>query len=121
MTEATASTSVAQLFALAVLVLSVAGSLRNESVKPAVYGVAYDACLALALRGVWRASKLLQIVLILAMVSLSFGLHLEFLPAGALPSALQLHTRVTRTARSMPHDTSHSRPLLLLQPDDMQE
>merc|ERR1711957_441036 len=49
------------------------------SVLPAVYGLLYTACFALAVRGL---SSPLQLVLLFAMVGLSFALHLVYLPAG---------------------------------------
>mmetsp|Transcript_27996 Transcript_27996/g.66634 ORF Transcript_27996/g.66634 Transcript_27996/m.66634 type:complete len:108 (-) Transcript_27996:97-420(-) len=73
------STGVSQGFAVAVAVLSVGGSVHTQSVLPAVYGLLYAACFALAMRGL---SSPLQLVLMFAMVGLSFALHMVFLPAG---------------------------------------
>ena len=75
-----ASTGIAQGFAVAVAVLSVGGSVHTQNVLPAVYGLLYTACFALAVRG---QSSPLQLALVFAMVGLSFALHLVFLPAGA--------------------------------------
>ena len=73
------STGTSQGFAVAAAVLSVGGSVHTQSVLPAVYGLLYAACFTLAMRGV---SSPLQLVLVFAMVGLSFALHMVFLPAG---------------------------------------
>ena len=81
------STGTSQGFAVAAAVLSVGGSVHTQSVLPAVYGLLYAACFTLAMRG---ASSPLQLVLVFAMVGLSFALHMVFLPAGTPRRA---HTR----------------------------
>ena len=73
------STGTSQGFAVAAAVLSVGGSVHTQSVLPALYGLLYAACFTLAMRGV---SSPLQLVLVFAMVGLSFALHMVFLPAG---------------------------------------
>ena len=105
------STSVSLWFAVAVGVLSLVGSAWTSSLWPALYGLSYAACFTLALRGV---PSPFQVVLVLAMVGLSFGLHLVFLPAGTMrpPAAAHTTAEPTDKARSGRH-------LLLLQPDDM--
>ena len=129
------STGVSQGFAVAVAVLSVGGSVHTQSVLPAVYGLLYAACFALAMRGL---SSPLQLVLMFAMVGLSFALHMVFLPAGstahtALPTRERLsfshslshthtHTHTYSLARSIDRFLVRSgRPLLLLQSDDRKE
>ena len=129
------STGVSQGFAVAVAVLSVGGSVHTQSVLPAVYGLLYAACFALAMRGL---SSPLQLVLMFAMVGLSFALHMVFLPAGstahtALPtreclsfshslSHTHTHTHTYSLARSIDRFLVRSgRPLLLLQSDDRKE
>ena len=85
------STGVSQGFAVAVAVLSVGGSVHTQSVLPAVYGLLYTACFALAMRGL---SSPLQLVLMFAMVGLSFALHLVFLPAGSTAPTAPAQTSV---------------------------
>ena len=74
------STSIAQFFTVAVGALSIVGSVHTSSVWPATYGLLYAACFTLAVRGVPSPYTFLMV---LALVALSFGLHLVFLPAGA--------------------------------------
>ena len=130
------STGVSQGFAVAVAVLSVGGSVHTQSVLPAVYGLLYTACFALAMRGL---SSPLQLVLMFAMVGLSFALHLVFLPAGSTaptaPAQTSVRVSLSRThtrARARTHTYSltrsidrllvrSGRPLLLLQSDDRKE
>ena len=130
------STGVSQGFAVAVAVLSVGGSVHTQSVLPAVYGLLYAACFALAMRGL---SSPLQLVLMFAMVGLSFALHLVFLPAGSTaptaPAQTSVRVSLSRThtrARARTHTYSltrsidrllvrSGRPLLLLQSDDRKE
>lgn len=90
-----ASTGVAQGFAVAVAVLSVGGSVHTQSVLPAVYGLLYTACFALAVRGL---SSPLQLVLLFAMVGLSFALHLVYLPAGSTAARTSAEHPLTRTS-----------------------
>ena len=85
------STGVSQGFAVAVAVLSVGGAVHTQSVLPAVYGLLYTACFALAMRGL---SSPLQLVLVFAMVGLSFALHLVFLPAGSTAPTAPAQTSV---------------------------
>ena len=73
------STAVAQGFTMATAVLGVGGSVYTSSLLPAVYGLLYTACFVAALRGL---PSPLQVVVVLAMIGLSFALHLVFLPAG---------------------------------------
>ena len=73
------STAVAQGFTMATAVLGVGGSVYTRSLLPAVYGLLYTACFVAALRGL---PSPLQVVVVLAMIGLSFALHLVFLPAG---------------------------------------
>ena len=105
------STSVSLWFAVAVGVLSLVGSAWTSSLWPALYGLSYAACFTLALRGV---PSPFQVVLVLAMVGLSFGLHLVFLPAGTMRPPAAAHTTAEPTDKARP-----GRHLLLLQPDDM--
>ena len=121
---------------MAVAVLSVGGAVHTQSVLPAVYGLLYTACFALAMRGL---SSPLQLVLVFAMVGLSFALHLVFLPAGSTAPTAPAQTSVRlfislglRRARARAHTYSltrsidrslvrSGRPLLLLQSDDRKE
>ena len=123
------STGTSQGFAVAAAVLSVGGSVHTQSVLPAVYGLLYTACFTLAMRGV---SSPLQLVLVFAMVGLSFALHMVFLPAGYtaqstthnMPSAAstQLNTHTRFLPRPIVRCLVRSgRPLLLLQSDDRKE
>ena len=73
------STAVAQGLTMATAVLGVGGSVYTRSLLPAVYGLLYTACFVAALRGL---PSPLQVVVVLAMIGLSFALHLVFLPAG---------------------------------------
>ena len=141
------STGVSQGFAVAVAVLSVGGSVQTQSVLPAVYGLLYTACFALAMQGL---STPLHLVLMIAMIGLSFALHLVFLPAGstahtapAQRARLSSHTHTHTHAHTRTHTHTYTytytlhthtytrsidrllvrsgRPLLLLQSDDRKE
>ena len=94
------STGVSQGFAVAVAVLSVGGSVQTQSVLPAVYGLLYTACFALAMQGL---STPLHLVLLIAMIGLSFALHLVFLPAGSTA-----HTAPAQRARLSSHTHTHT-------------
>ena len=98
------STGVSQGFAVAVAVLSVGGSVHTQSVLPAVYGLLYAACFALAMRGL---SSPLQLVLMFAMVGLSFALHMVFLPAGSTAHTAPPHTSAP-LFRSLSHTHTHT-------------
>ena len=80
MSSSLRSTSIAQFFTVAVGALSVVGSAYTSSAWPATYGLLYAACFMLTVRGVPSPYRFLMV---LALVGLSFGLHLVFLPAGA--------------------------------------